>query len=684
MAMKVGLLQINNELPGRAYHPYAVGSLEAYALAHLKDPFAYEFFIPVFERTPVREAVMRLINADLVAFSSYVWNEQLQLEIARTLKKLRPSTGIVFGGPQVPPPFEEENPGNPSRAKAYLEQNPFIDILCHGEGEELFTELLEHWHDDWDKIPSVTFKHGTNFRETLKKAMIADYGDFPSPYLTGMFDSLMEEYPNMQWNGLFETNRHCPYGCTFCDWGTRKKPIRFPIERVFAELKWFGEHQVWRIWCCDANFGIFFPRDLEIVQHAVKIKEEYGRPEIFYVQSAKRFADRMYEIHATLHKAKMEQLITLALQSTDDETLKSVDRKNIRPEYYKEIQARANRDGIPTSTDLIVPLPGETFESFVNGTCEVIESGGMVQINPLSIEPNAPMANPIYLKQFGIACVEARVMNLHGAVTGEGISHVNVTPLPRENFSSDEEWLKIAIRETDKELYEKQLLVIATASMPKEDLVRAKIFSWMALLLYFNRLLIVPLVVLNKAFGLHYQELFTFFSDHVLDTSVYPILSRIQRLFRKKAQEIQKGGYELCAFNGIWWPANEYAMVLLVKQKKLAAFYKEANRLLDSFLQEHKIDIPSQLLEEALLLNRELLKLPDRRNNLDIYTSYNIGGFFNAALNSENVPFEKKKSHYYADRMSTRWDFDNWCKEVVWLAHKGSLYMHEFQEVNYV
>lgn len=377
----------------------------------------------------------------------------------------------------------------------------------------------------------------------------------------------------------------------------------------------------------------------------------------------------------------MEQLITLALQSTDEETLKSVDRKNIRPEYYKEIQARANRDGIPTSTDLIVPLPGETFGSFVNGTCEVIESGGMVQINPLSIEPNAPMANPVYLKQFGITCVEARVMNLHGAVTGEGISRVEVTPLPRDNFSSDEKWLETAIRETDKELYEKQLLVIATASMPKEDLVRAKIFSWMVLLLYFNRLLIMPLVVLNKAFGLKYQELFTFFCDHVFDTSAYPLLSRIQRLFRKKAQEIQKGGYELCAFNGIWWPANEYAMVLLVKQKKLAAFYKEANRLLNTYLQEHSIDIPPQLLEEATRLNHELLKLPNRSHNLDISTSYDIGEFFNAALKLETIPFEKKTSRYYADRMSTRWNFNSWCTEVMWLAHKGSLYMHEFQEV---
>lgn len=40
---------------------------------------------------------------------------------------------------------------------------------------------------------------------------------FPSPYLTGEFD----EIDPARWrSATIETNRGCPYGCTYCDWGS--------------------------------------------------------------------------------------------------------------------------------------------------------------------------------------------------------------------------------------------------------------------------------------------------------------------------------------------------------------------------------------------------------------------------------------------------------------------------------
>lgn len=43
--------------------------------------------------------------------------------------------------------------------------------------------------------------------------------DVPSPYLTGIFDPLMKANPDQQWIGLLETNRGCPFKCSFCYWG---------------------------------------------------------------------------------------------------------------------------------------------------------------------------------------------------------------------------------------------------------------------------------------------------------------------------------------------------------------------------------------------------------------------------------------------------------------------------------
>ena len=83
--IKVGLVQINNSFSGQSYLPYSVGLLEAYVRGHAKDPAAFEFMLPIFNRIKVDAAVEHLSQADVVGISLYVWNERLSLEIARRL-----------------------------------------------------------------------------------------------------------------------------------------------------------------------------------------------------------------------------------------------------------------------------------------------------------------------------------------------------------------------------------------------------------------------------------------------------------------------------------------------------------------------------------------------------------------------------------------------------------------------
>ena len=40
-------------------------------------------------------------NADIYAFSTYIWNIRETIDLARNLKKLRPSVKIIFGGPEA-------------------------------------------------------------------------------------------------------------------------------------------------------------------------------------------------------------------------------------------------------------------------------------------------------------------------------------------------------------------------------------------------------------------------------------------------------------------------------------------------------------------------------------------------------------------------------------------------------
>ena len=88
----------------------------------------------------------KLAGANIVGISTYVWNAQISLEVARRIKSLNPETLIVFGGPQVPDKPEE-----------FLRQNAFIDVVVHNEGEKTFTKLVDAWPENvWNNFESVT------------------------------------------------------------------------------------------------------------------------------------------------------------------------------------------------------------------------------------------------------------------------------------------------------------------------------------------------------------------------------------------------------------------------------------------------------------------------------------------------------------------------------------------------
>ena len=48
---------------------------------------------------------------------------------------------------------------------------------------------------------------------------LKDFDKVPSPYLVGIFDDLIKENPKERWLASWETNRGCPFSCTYCDWG---------------------------------------------------------------------------------------------------------------------------------------------------------------------------------------------------------------------------------------------------------------------------------------------------------------------------------------------------------------------------------------------------------------------------------------------------------------------------------
>jgi len=87
--VRIGLVQINNSFSGQNYLPYSIACLQSYAERRL-PPGKFSFLPMIYKRIPVSEIVDRLNAADIVGFSTYVWNAQISLEAARRIKQLHP------------------------------------------------------------------------------------------------------------------------------------------------------------------------------------------------------------------------------------------------------------------------------------------------------------------------------------------------------------------------------------------------------------------------------------------------------------------------------------------------------------------------------------------------------------------------------------------------------------------
>jgi len=639
----VGLVQINNSFSGQNYLPYSVGLLQSYVRQHAADAARYDFLLPVYQRLPVRDAVTQLVPAHVVGFSAYVWNIRISLEIARRLKHERPDMLIIFGGPQVP-----------DRAETFLRDHPFVDVACHGEGEDVFLRLLEAFPArDWEGIGSISYLRADGtFVSQPRAPRLRDLERIPSPYLDGTFAALMAARPEERWLVLWETNRGCPFSCTFCDWGsaTAAKVSQFGMVRLEREIDWFADHAIEFVFCCDANFGML-PRDLDLARRVAQTKQERGYPHALSVQNTKNATERAYQVQKLLADAGLNKGVTISLQTVAQPTLEAIKRQNISSESFEELQRRFTRDGVETYTDLILGLPDETYDSFADGVARIIANGqhNRIQFNNLSILPNAEMGDPAYQRRHGMEMVTSRIINIHGSLSVDA-----------------------------DEIQETQELVIATRTMPRDDWRRTRAFSWMTALLYFDKVLQIPLVLAHELGKVGVRALLEAFSEGEL--SAYPTLRRIRDSFDAKARDIQAGGEEYCRSErwlNIWWPADELVLIELCTDDKLRDFYAEAEDLLSRVIEERGAPLPPRVLTEAILLNRSLMKLPFQEHDLDFELEHNIWDVYQGVLRGSPVALDATPRLHHIDRTSVVFrSWEEWCQQVIWYGNKKGAYLY--------
>ena len=406
------------------WFPYSVATIWAYVqqFEWVTDNFQLQELL--FKRETPEELLDRIEEPHIFCFSNYVWNYEYNKKIAEAVKKKYPNCLISFGGPQVTK-FPKE--------KKFFENHPYVDTISLGEGERNFLTILEDYQSN-----SVKQIYSFDRLEEL---------DFPSPYGLGLFEKMIKDNPGYQWNAVLETNRGCPFKCTFCDWGalTYSKIKKFNLERIFEDLEWMGKNKIGYGIIADANFGCFKERDMYITEKMVEVQKKYGYPETVDASWYKNLTKEVIDIVKKFVENGFNRGFSLSLQSMNEETLESIERANMKLNKFHEILDLCNEQQIPSYTELILGLPNETKETWISGICKLVEAG---QHN--SIES--------WLTQ----------MLENSQLNQERDEHEFDTVFLENYYTSNEDFVG-----------EKAEIVRGTKYMPFKDLVDSWMFSWL-------------------------------------------------------------------------------------------------------------------------------------------------------------------------------------------------------------
>ncbi|MBC8294249.1 MAG: cobalamin B12-binding domain-containing protein [Pelagibacterales bacterium] len=242
---KINSCEFNYVYNDRVFLPYSVATLVSHVKTNPKINENFHFEKTFISRSKVDEYIQRCQDSDILLCSCYVWNWEITTYLAKKVKELNPNCLMIFGGPQTP-----------DLAEGFFEKYSFVDIIVHGEGENTLEEILESFQDkkDYSKIDGLETKDFA----TPMRARMNDLNTVPSPYLNNLIWDLTEKTDGQKFMAIWETNRGCPYQCTFCDWGslTYTKLRNYSDDRLFKEIEWFADNKIEFVHCADANFGI--------------------------------------------------------------------------------------------------------------------------------------------------------------------------------------------------------------------------------------------------------------------------------------------------------------------------------------------------------------------------------------------------------------------------------------------
>ena len=284
---------------------------------------------------------------DAIGFSCYIWNIGMVEKLMGELHKLLPKLPVFLGGPEVT-----------YDADKLLRKYPYLTGIFIGEGEATFAQVVKYYvkknPESLEDIPGLMLRSGmTPARKPLNLTDVPFLYDDMAPFTNRII--------------YYETQRGCPFRCSYC-LSSIDKTVRFrDIEVVKRELAFFLEKKVKQVKFVDRTFNCNHDHAMAVWQY---LYEHDNGVTNFHFEIA---GDILREDEIALVAKMRPGLVQfeIGVQSTNTDTLREIRRVMDIEKLKQVVAALKAAHNVHIHLDLIAGLPYEDYDSFARSFDDV-------------------------------------------------------------------------------------------------------------------------------------------------------------------------------------------------------------------------------------------------------------------------------------------------------------------------
>lgn len=284
---------------------------------------------------------------DVIGFSCYIWNIGMVEKLMGELHKLLPALPVFLGGPEVT-----------YDADKLLRKYPYLTGIFIGEGEATFAQVVKYYvkknPESLEDIPGLMLRSGmTPARKPLNLTDVPFLYDDMAPFTNRII--------------YYETQRGCPFRCSYC-LSSIDKTVRFrDIEVVKKELAFFLEKKVKQVKFVDRTFNCNHDHAMAVWQY---LYDHDNGVTNFHFEIA---GDILREDEIALVAKMRPGLVQfeIGVQSTNTDTLREIRRVMDIEKLKQVVAALKAAHNVHIHLDLIAGLPYEDYDSFARSFDDV-------------------------------------------------------------------------------------------------------------------------------------------------------------------------------------------------------------------------------------------------------------------------------------------------------------------------